>query len=75
MPIKRYGITRDFLIETAGLHADTVDRLYHALFVYSIGFYELLKKSVKHSPEKLVVTTAIWKVFAILLEYCCKTDY
>lgn len=28
-----------------------------------------------HTEKKYTVITSIWKVFAILLEYCCRTDY
>jgi hypothetical protein len=52
-----------------------VDRIYRALFVYSVGFYELIKKVMMHCDKKYTVITSIWKVFAILLEYCCRTDY
>ena len=52
-----------------------VDRIYRALFVYSVGFYELIKKCLQHTQKKYTIITNIWKVFAILLEYCCRTDY
>jgi hypothetical protein len=54
-----------------------VDRVYRALFVYSVGFYELIKKCLNHTKQEKKYTkiTAIWKVFSILLEYCCRTDY
>ena len=52
-----------------------VDRIYRALFVYSVGFYELVKKCLEHTEKKYTIVTAIWKVFSILLEYCCRTDY
>lgn len=45
------------------------------MFVYSVGFYELLKKCLEHTEKKYTVIIAIWKVFTILLEYCCRTDY
>lgn len=52
-----------------------VDRIFRALFVYSVGFYELIKKCIQHTEKKYSIITNIWKVFSILLEYCCKTDY
>lgn len=74
IPIKRYGIDRPVLIQE-GIPANMVDRIYRALFVYSVGFYELIKKCLKHTDKKYKIITDIWKVFAILLEYCCRTDY
>lgn len=54
---------------------ELADRIYRALFVYSVGFYELIKKCLAHTGKKYTIITAIWKVFSILLEYCCRTDY
>jgi len=42
-PISRYGIDRPALT-SGGIPPDMVDRIYRAMFVYSVGFYELLKK-------------------------------
>jgi len=73
-PISRYGIDR-MSFSNAGIPADLVDRVYRALFVYSVGFYELIKKCLQHTDKKYTLITNVWKVFAILLEYCCRTDY
>ena len=59
----------------AGLSVEEVDRLYRALFVYSVGFFEHLKKVTSNTLQNYQLLTSIWKVFAVLLEYCCKTDY
>lgn len=74
-PLMRYGVARRTL-EDAGLSSQLVDRLYRALFVYSVGFYELINKCLEHTANrKYTIIVSIWKVFAILLEYCCRTDY
>ena len=73
-PISRYGIDR-LLFHNAGIDTDTIDRIYRSLFVYSVGFYELIKTCLQHTQKKYSMITNIWKVFAILLEYCCRTDY
>jgi hypothetical protein len=73
-PISRYGIDR-LALTNAGIPNDMVDRIFRALFVYSVGFYELVKKCLQHTERKYSIITSIWKVFSILLEYCCKTDY
>jgi ABC-type phosphate/phosphonate transport system ATPase subunit len=59
----------------AGLDEPTIDRVYRALFVYSVGFYELIDKCLEHTNKKYTIIVSIWKVFSILLEYCCRTDY
>lgn len=45
------------------------------MFVYSVGWFELLKKCLEHTENKYNVITNMWKVFSILLEYCCRSDY
>jgi hypothetical protein len=59
----------------AGLSSDEVDRIYRCLFVYSAGFFEMLKKVLDQSENNFSIITQIWKVFQVLLEYSCKTDY
>lgn len=74
-PMARYRIDRHALTVGAGISDQLVDRIYRALFVYSVGFYELIKECLHQSEKKYSTITNIWKVFAILLEYCCRTDY
>ena len=73
-PIHRYGIDRQTLVD-AGISGNDVDRIFRSLFVYSVGFFELLKKIVAASSNNFSIITSIWKVYQVLLEYCCKTDY
>ena len=35
----------------------------------------MLNKALSHSPQRNSLQSAFWRVFAILLEYCCKTNY
>lgn len=74
LPISRYQIDRHTLINF-GIPNETVDRIYRGLFVYSVGFYELLNKVLSYTEKKYTIVINIWKVFSILLEYCCRTDY
>ena len=72
--LKRYGIDRESL-SVDGLPDVSISRLYRWLFIYSIGFNELLQSLLNHSKNKLSLSSSIWKVFTILLEYWCKADY
>ena len=47
-PIYRYGIDRVILAQ-AGIPIDIIDRIYRSLFVYSVGFYELIKNCLQHT--------------------------
>ena len=73
-PISRYGVDK-LSLTNAGIPTEVVDRIYRALFVYSVGFYELMKKALSHTSGKYRVITSIWKVYAVLLEYCSASDY
>jgi hypothetical protein len=73
-PISRYGIDRNELSNN-GIPNDFINRIYRCLFVHSVGFYEMLEKMLMHSKMKYSLCTRVWKVFAVLLEYCCVTDY
>jgi hypothetical protein len=42
LPISRYGIDK-MKLTNAGIAAEDVDRIYRCLFVYSVGFFEMLK--------------------------------
>jgi chromosome segregation ATPase len=73
-PLIRFGVDRQSLIN-AGVPSAEVDRVFRALFVYSIGFYQLINKAMGHVANKNVLVAGIWKVYSILLEYCCYKDY
>jgi hypothetical protein len=73
-PISRYLIDRNELVN-CGIPNDVVNRIYRCLFVYSVGFYEMMAKVIEHSSQKYSLVSRIWKVFQVLLEYCCANDY
>jgi hypothetical protein len=61
---------------TGNVHPDMVDRIYRGLFVHSVGFFGLIKDATEHMKEGQAATQAnIWRVYQVLLEYACKTDY
>lgn len=73
-PTLSYGIDPTTL-QSLGVSEKDVDRIYRALFVYSVGFFEFLKKILQATARNFGIITSIWKVYQVLLEYCCKTDY
>ena len=58
LPLMRFGIDRTSLLKS-GLQTGDVDRLYRSLFVYSIGFYQLIQKTLEHTSKKYVIVTGI----------------
>ena len=76
----RYGIDRDRL-KFLGVSDIMIDRLYRALFVYSVGFYELITKITKFNnkeqseSKRTKIIGSVWTVYSILLEFWWKSDY
>jgi len=42
---------------------EDIERIYRSLFVYSIGFYEMILKCVTHAKNKYTILSSLWKVF------------
>jgi hypothetical protein len=75
LPLQRYGIDR-MALTIKGMPPAAVNRVYQSLFVYTVGFFELLQDCTRHLNEaNYTYQMKIWKVYMILLEYACKTDY
>ncbi|CAD8057399.1 unnamed protein product [Paramecium sonneborni] len=68
--LSKLGLDRNSL-KSAGVKDEDVGRLYRSMFVYTVGFYEMLHEILKN----LQLTASIWKVFGILLEYVAKGDF
>ena len=78
--IDKRDILRQFRIDREqlninGLPERQISRLYRCLFVYSVGFNELLKSLLSYCKDKVSLTASVWKVFTVLLEYSCKVEY
>ena len=54
-----------------GVSSEHIDRIYKSLFVYSMGYNTLLGEL----GGGMSVRKVLWKVFAILLEYCSDGDF
>jgi hypothetical protein len=35
----------------------------------------MVNKTLEHAKNKYTLIANVWKVFSILLEYCCKSNY
>ena len=74
LPLERYKVNR-YQLHAQDVKIEMIDRIYRGLFVYSIGFYEMLNKALSNAHNKYTLLSNIWKVYSILLEYCCKANY
>ncbi|CDW78838.1 UNKNOWN [Stylonychia lemnae] len=73
-PLNRFNVDR-ITLSKAGVTNEQIDRIYRSLFVYSVGFYEMLKNAIGKCKNRPAMISNFWKVYSILLEYCCKHDY
>ena len=74
-PLCRYQVDRMFL-NNMGVSSEHIDRMYRALFVHSLGFFQLLRNATLNvSKGKEVIQANLWRVFQVLLEVSCKTEY
>lgn len=69
--LKKYQLDRNSLL-SKGIKSTHLGRLYKSLFVYSIGFNDLLNEICNGSMN---LRKSIWKVYAILLEYCAEGSF
>lgn len=61
-PLSRYKIDKLYL-HSQGVSMQDVERIYRSLFVYSVGFYEMITKCVQHATNKFSILSGLWKVF------------
>jgi len=64
-----FNLDRKSMLGKFRLKTETIDRIYHLLFIHSIGFYEVLSELFNHAPKEANnARSRIWIVFNILLE-------
>ena len=61
--LERFGLDPSALL-SKGVKIEDVQGLYRGLFVYSMGFNDMLRGVSKGKDE---VVKSVWKVYAILL--------
>ena len=69
--LERFGLDASTLL-SRGVKIDDIHGLYRGLFVYSMGFNNLLKGI---AGDRKSIMKSIWKVYAILLEYCSQGNF
>lgn len=71
--LKKFQIDRNSLLSKGISHGE-IDRVYRSLFVYSIGFNRLLEE-LAASSQSTAIRKSLWRVYAMLLEYCAKGEF
>eukprot|EP00892_Ulva_mutabilis_P002273 jgi/Ulvmu1/12046/UM083_0059.1 len=65
--LRAFGISRKEL-QCAGLSDASIDRLHRALYVYSVGFSDMLKGCIVNSEERDLVLINVWQAYNRITE-------
>ena len=68
--LKKLSIDSNSLV-AKGLKPEHVARLYNGIFVFGMGFNELVAEITRGEP---LLVKPIWKIFSLVLEYCSRGD-
>ncbi|GFH21137.1 uncharacterized protein HaLaN_18379, partial [Haematococcus lacustris] len=66
-----FGLTRTEL-QGAGLSSEAVDRVYRSLYVYTVGFFDVMQEILEHSEFRLEVLSNVWRGFLFISEAALK---
>ena len=73
-PLSHFGVDRPSLMQE-GVGEEQCARLYSSLFVYSIGFNTMIRDLMVTCTSKYAISSRLWKVFSMLLEFCTVLDH
>ena len=64
-------------LDKAGVHQNSVDRLYRGLYAGSVGVFDTIRTSILTVPEKdrYALMGRLWSAFQMLLQHCCPSNF
>ncbi|GLI59921.1 hypothetical protein VaNZ11_001968 [Volvox africanus] len=73
-----YGLTRVELLG-AGLPNEAIDRLYRCMYVYTVGFFDVMQDILSHNEFRTEILSNVWKGFLTIsesaLQVAFRSDY
>ncbi|KAG2483752.1 hypothetical protein HYH03_017407 [Edaphochlamys debaryana] len=69
-----YGLTRVELLG-AGLSNDAIDRLYRCMYVYTVGFFDVMQDTLSHNEFKTEILSNVWKGFLTIAESALQVSF
>jgi len=72
--LARFGLTRTEL-SGAGLTNEAIDRVYRCLYVYTIGFFDVMQETFQHSEFRLELLSSVWHAFLHIAEAALKVAF
>lgn len=74
-PLKKYRIEKSILLES-GINKEMIERIYHGLYVHSMGFFHLINEATRHLAQgKDITKVNIWRAFQRIQDKICKTEF
>ena len=72
--LSRYGIDQITFIKN-NVPREIINRIYRGMFVYSVGFSDMIKSTLEHTNHNYTLVANISKCISILMEYSGKSEY
>ncbi|GAX76885.1 hypothetical protein CEUSTIGMA_g4331.t1 [Chlamydomonas eustigma] len=72
--LRAFGLTRVEL-RGAGVTDDGIDRLYRGLYVYTIGFFDIMQEVLHHSEFRVEILSNVWRAFLAISESALKVAF
>eukprot|EP00201_Polytomella_parva_P023307 CAMPEP_0175045938 /NCGR_PEP_ID=MMETSP0052_2-20121109/4740_1 /TAXON_ID=51329 ORGANISM="Polytomella parva, Strain SAG 63-3" /NCGR_SAMPLE_ID=MMETSP0052_2 /ASSEMBLY_ACC=CAM_ASM_000194 /LENGTH=1610 /DNA_ID=CAMNT_0016309603 /DNA_START=156 /DNA_END=4985 /DNA_ORIENTATION=+ len=69
-----HGLTRVELIN-AGLSNESIDRLYRCMYVYTIGFFDVMQDILGHCEFRTEVLSNVWRGFLGIAENALQVQF
>ncbi|GIM07161.1 hypothetical protein Vretimale_11376 [Volvox reticuliferus] len=73
-----YGLSRVELLG-AGLPNEAIDRLYRCMYVYTVGFFDVMQDILAHNEFRTEILSNVWKGFLTIaesaLQVAFRSDY
>ncbi|KAG2435063.1 hypothetical protein HYH02_012060 [Chlamydomonas schloesseri] len=69
-----YGLTRVELLG-AGLSNEGIDRLYRCMYVYTVGFFDVMQDILSHNDFKTEILSNVWKGFLTIAESALQVSF
>ena len=70
----RFNLSRNML-SSSGLSGEEIDRLYRSMYVYTVGFQDLLKDLLMHCDNRATVLHNVWRAFIYIAETALKVNF
>ena len=72
--LQNFGLTRDDL-KKRGLSSKSIERVYRSMYVYTIGFHDILKDVFSHCEDKAELIASVWAGYHSISENTLKSTF